>query len=230
VRVWSAATLPELSTSQDSRAFARDYTEIGRALRRGTVVADRVFDDIFPLEVRARSAVYWTPVEVAIRAASLLAPTRGSVVLDVGAGVGKFCIVAAAVVEAEVRGIEYRPHFVEIARRAAAKVGVRPRFDHRAIGAMPEEEIAEVDGFYFFNPFAENLCPGADRLDLTVELSEERFRSDLSATARLLANARVGARVVTFCGLGGALPDGFDLVSRERSGGGTLELWSKQRD
>jgi SAM-dependent methyltransferase len=221
-----------ISTSSVSapRHIARpapDPRRIGDALRRGTLVDDRVFDDVFPLDVRLRSAVYWTPVEVAVRAAKLLTERPGATILDVGAGVGKFCIVAAAVVDADVRGIEHRPHLVQIARDAAAKIGVTPSFDH---GTTADHDVARVDGFYFFNPFAENLCPGVDRLDATVELGETRFWRDLGATQEMLSRARIGARVVTFCGLGGELPSTFELAERERCGGGPLELWIKTRE
>ena len=208
----------------------RDYKEIATALGRGTIVADRVFDEVFPFELRSRSAVYWTPVEVAVRAAHLLAPRPGGTILDVGAGVGKFCLVAAAVVDAEVQGIEHRPHLVEVARAAAAKLEVNATFVDGGIADRASADLDDVDGFYFFNPFAENLCPWSDRLDATVELTEKRFTDDLAATRSILSNARLGSRVVTFCGLGGAMPTSFDLVSRERCGGGVLELWSKQRE
>lgn len=165
-----------------------------------------------------------------MRAAHLLAPRPGGTILDVGAGVGKFCLVAAAVVDAEVQGIEHRPHLVEVARAAASKLEVEATFITGGIATRSNAELDEVDGFYFFNPFAENLCPWSDRLDGTVELTEKRFTEDLAATHALLSNARLGSRVVTFCGLGGDVPTSFDLISRERCGGGVLELWSKQRE
>src|SRR5436190_1584249 len=106
-------------------------TRVTAALRRGELVYDRVFDDVFPWEARRASSVHWTPVEVAVRAAQLL--TEGvaePVILDVGAGIGKFCTIAAATVEGIVRGVEHRKHFVEISRRAAAKLGVTCEFAH----------------------------------------------------------------------------------------------------
>ncbi len=212
----------------DAHESAREYWRIARALRGGTLVDDRVFDEVlFPLETRARSSVYWTPVEVAVRAANLLANKANATILDIGSGVGKFCIVAAATVNASTRGIEHRPHLIEIAREATAKIGVTATFDG---GTIEEQDAAAIDGFYFFNPFAENLCRGLDCLDATVELSEARFRSDVDATEHLLARARVGARVVTYCGFGGEMPGGFVLASHERCGGGVLELWVKDQE
>lgn len=190
------------------------------------MVADRVFDEVvFPPSARARSAVYWTPVEVAIRAAKLLAITPGATILDIGSGVGKFCIVAAAAVDADVRGIEHRPHLLEIARSGAKKCGVTATFSDATI---EEQDASAIDGFYLFNPFAENLCTNEERLDATVELSSKRFNADVDATEALFSRARTGARVVTYCGFGGEMPADFVLVSRERCGGGRLELWVKQ--
>ena len=203
----------------------REYWRIARSLRSGTLVADRVFDEVFPPATQARSSVYWTPVEVAVRAANLLADRAGATILDVGSGVGKFCIVAGAVANANVRGIEHRPHLVEIARSAAKKIGVAVTFDG---GTIDEQDPAAIDGFYLFNPFAENLCSGRECLDTSVELSARRFRLDVEATEYLLSKARVGARVVTYCGFGGDIPEAFELVMRERCGGGRLELWVKR--
>ena len=209
----------------EAKEPAREPWRIARALRSGVLVDDRVFDEVFPAAARARSSVYWTPVEVAVRAANLLADRAGATILDVGSGVGKFCIVAAAAVNANVRGIEHRPHLVDIAREAAAKIGVSASFDG---GTIEDQDAAAIDGFYFFNPFAENLCERTERLDATIETSAERFSRDVGAAQHLLSRARVGARVVTYCGFGGDMPDGFVRVTRGRCGGGWLELWVKQ--
>jgi SAM-dependent methyltransferase len=204
-----------------------DFARIACRLRRGALVADRVFDEVFPLAARSPSRVYWTPVEVAVRAAKLLEDGRSPVgprtILDIGAGVGKFCIVAAAAVSAQVRGVEHRPHLVDIAREAAAKIGVSPSFTH---GTLEEQDPSSIDAVYMFNPFAENLCPRVDRLDGTVELSEDKFWRDIRATERFLARAKVGTRVAIYCGFGGNMPDGYVLATRERCAG-TLELWVK---
>jgi SAM-dependent methyltransferase len=212
-------------TPRDAAVPGREYWRIARSLRAGTPVDDLSFDEVFPQAVRARSSLYWTPVEVAVRAANLLADRAGATILDIGSGVGKFCIVASAAVNANVRGIEHRPHLVEIAREAAAKLGVAATFE---AGAIEEQDAASVDGFYFFNPFAENLCPTEDCLDATVELSSKRFHGDVDASELLLSRARVGARVVTYCGFGGDMPEGFELAMREWCLGGRLELWVKR--
>lgn len=198
--------------------------EIVRALRRRRLVVDRVFDDVFPIELRRASSIHWTPVEVAVRAARLLAAGPDKTILDIGSGIGKFCLIAAATVKARVRGIEQRSHFVDVARAAAAELDVAVDFVH---GTLEGEDAHAVDGVYLFNPFAENLCAREDHLDDSVELSPARFSRDVEATERFLASARPGTRVVTYCGFGGAMPAGYALALRE-SRAGRLELWIKE--
>jgi predicted RNA methylase len=202
----------------------RDLSDIARTLRSGALVVDVEFDDVFPLHARRVSRVHWTPVEVATRAARLLVNRDGATILDVGAGVGKFCIVAAATVRARVRGIEHRRGLVDIARTAASRVGVDVDFVH---GTLEDEDASQVDGVYLFNPFAENLSAPRDRLDRTVEHSLERFWRDVGTTERFLRAARAGTRVVTYCGFGGSMPEDYVLAHRERHSS-TLELWIKR--
>jgi len=199
------------------------FSRIADDLRKCKLVDDRVFDDVYPLSIQSVSSVYWTPVEVAVRASELLASRPGAVILDVGAGVAKFCIVAAASVDAVVEGVEHRAHLVDVGREAAANVGVRVQLSH---GTLADVDPARVDGIYLFNPFAENLYGTADHLDETVELSEARFRHDIAETERFLRAARAGTRLVTYCGWGGVPPDDYQLRSREQRGA-TLELWIK---
>ena len=199
-------------------------TSVTAALRRGELVYDRVFDDVFPLALRRASRVHWTPVEVAVRAAKLLADgVPEPVILDVGAGIGKFCAIAAATVSAKVKGVEHREHFVEIARAAAAKLGVTVEYAH---GTLADHDPSTVNGVYMFNPFAENLAAREDCLDDTVELGREIFWRDVAAAERFLHGAPDGTRVVTYCGWGGTMPKGYELVLRERCAG-LLELWRK---
>src|SRR5262245_18490885 len=117
------------------------------ALRRGELVMDRDFDEVFPFWSRKASSVHWTPVEVAVRAAMLLtgpaaSPASVTRILDVGAGIGKFCILAAAILpSARVRGIEQRAHLVDIARTAAGKLGLCVEFVQ---GTLAEEDPSSV--------------------------------------------------------------------------------------
>jgi SAM-dependent methyltransferase len=214
-----------MTASLSPRGLSAGARPVARALRTGQRVIDRDLDEVFPLEARRASKVHWTPVAVAAHAARLLADRPGATILDVGSGVGKFCLVAAATVRARIRGIEQRAHLVEIARRAAVKLEVDVEFIH---GTLDSQDPRHVDGIYLFNPFAENLSPMRDRIDDSVELTPQRYRRDVEATERFLRGARMGTRVVTYCGFGGTMPDDYVLSVREWHGS-SLELWVKTR-
>lgn len=216
-----------MTLSVERELLADRLRAVRRMLRRGELVCDRAFDDVFPLAARRASSVHWTPIEVALRAATLLTDgVKRPVILDVGAGVGKFCLAARCAVDAEIRGLEHRAHFVEIARAAAARLDVDVRFSHGALGDAGAGVARGVTGFYLFNPFAENLAAPGDHLDETVELTEDRYWRDVRTLEAILASADVGTRVVTYCGFGGTLPEGYVLAARERRAG-RLELWEK---
>jgi SAM-dependent methyltransferase len=199
--------------------------EIRRALRRG-LLDDAAFDVLFPDHVRAVSGVYWTPLRVATLAAECFDEQGAARVLDVGSGPGKFCLVAAAAEPNLVfTGVEQRPHLVEVARRAARRL----RLDNAnfLVGDATTVDWSGFDGFYFFNPFAENTFDAPRQFDATVTLTAERRAADVDVVERALIAARVGATVATYHGFGGRIPLSFRLASSRRCGTDWLNVWVK---
>jgi SAM-dependent methyltransferase len=200
--------------------------EVAEALRAGFTVDDTVFDAVYPAHARgALSDVHWTPVRVARRAARLLTGGRACRVLDVGAGVGKLCIVGALVTRATFVGIEHRRHLVDDANRAARRL--RATSAHVRYGQLADVRWEAFDAFYFFNPFAENVMPAEDTVDRTVVHSPERLLEDVSLVEAALARARIGTRLVTYHGYGGRIPRGYVLRLRVPAHTGFLRLWVK---
>jgi predicted RNA methylase len=190
------------------------------ALERRAVVSDAELDQVFPEELRERSHLHWTPVAIAMRAAELLAPTSSLRVLDVGAGVGKACIVGALVTGAMWWGVEQDQVLVAAANHAAwaFDLGSRTRFVH---GDGSRVAWDEFDALYFYNPFSTlMLSPHASPF-----VRYATIQNTLRRVEQRLASAREGTRVVTYHGFGGKLPSGYTLISREPAGGDVLELW-----
>ena len=189
---------------------------------------DVTFDDQLPAHLRTKSSVHFTPVAVAQFAAQLLAPTPGLRVLDVGSGAGKFCLVAAqAQPTATFVGVEYRQRLVTVAAELAARNGlVNVEFVHADAFDL---DWADFDGFYFFNPFGEQLHHGYWFLDLTIEFCPSNFVRWVSAVRERLGQARIGTRIVTYHGFGGPAPMGYDMISEHTYGSDRFELWVKMR-
>jgi hypothetical protein len=189
-------------------------------------VDDDVFDSAFPAECRKLSARHWTPVEVAVRAAELLVPEPGTKVLDVGSGIGKFCMVGALTSLGEFTGVEQRKLLFDQARDITQRHGI-PRVKFRNANIV-DIDWTEFDSFYFYNPFYEHLFESL-KIDAKLCLGEEYFTHYVETVRKKLSQARLGTRVVTFHGFGGAMPPGFRQAAREPFNGDHLELWIRHR-
>ncbi|HEU0007332.1 MAG TPA: class I SAM-dependent methyltransferase [Terriglobia bacterium] len=193
-------------------------------VRTGAHVWNAQFDRILPIRLRRFSISHWTPVHVARRAAQLLVTGPETRVLDVGSGPGKFCLVGALATLGHFTGVEQRPHLVELSRSFAHKYAI-PRV-HFLCANAADLDWSQYNGFYFYNPFYENLDTDK-KLDERVELSPSLYDRYIKMTQDRLAQARSGTRVVTFHGMGGEMPGGYERVVQEFRDIGFLELWIK---
>jgi hypothetical protein len=165
---------------------------------------DEAFDCIYPPPIERLSRPQWTPVTVAKRAAALLASGVGQSILDVGAGVGKFCVVGAVTTEARFVGVEKRDYLVNVGQAVIDRHQIERvelvRGDALSI------DWSGFDGIYIFNPF------GGD--ERSIRRAEEK-----------LWELRPGARVVTYHGFGGLVPD---VYRRLASDGDRVEVWQRR--
>jgi SAM-dependent methyltransferase len=190
---------------------------------------DVVFDAVYPTIIRLLSPRFWTPVAVARRAATLLRAAGARRVLDVGAGVGKFVLVAASSVpEIDFVGVEQRRHLVETAQIARLKLRIPNAYFH--VADVTTMSWNGFDAFYFYNPFAENLYFEDDRIDDQVELTRRRFVRDALGVERALRAAPLGSLALTYHGLSGRIPACYELETCERAGSDWLRLWTKRRE
>lgn len=183
---------------------------------------DRAFDRLIPDDLRHLSPTHWSPVQVAIRAATLLCPTRSSQILDVGAGVGKVCAIGALSTWGVWHGVEQHAPLVETATRLARTLGVSNRTSFVRADAFTLDWTA-YDALYFYNPF-----------ELALFGDSHTDRSKSSQIARVqqrLADLPNCTRVVTFHGFGGVMPPTFDLVFHQQmvDSGLDLALWIQRR-
>lgn len=199
---------------------------IAHTLREGRCVSDSGFDRIYPAHVRAVSCRFWTPVSVALTGAQWLHTAGCQNLLDVGAGAGKFCIVASLVSGRASVGLEQREQLIATARLAARTYAAPACFE---LGTIDQFDPCRFDAWYFYNPFGENDYSGAERFDETVELSETRAARDVATVESWLDRAAVGTCVLTYHGFGGRMPDTYALERRLRLRGGELRLWVKRR-
>lgn len=201
--------------------------QVAAALHLRLPITDRAFDRFLPAELRAVSCTYWTPVAVAQRVAEWLADLQVTSVVDVGSGAGKFCVVAALATRCDFIGVEHREHLVDVARELAAQFALAPRVSFR-VGTLSDVPLAAA--YYLYNPFSENRCSPAQRLDDKVELNRQRFIRDVTAMETLLDAAPRGTYVITYNGFGGEIPGTYRQVHVDYELSQRLELWLKTMD
>lgn len=80
--------------------------------------SDIQFHLLYPPSMQRLARRHWTPLTVAQQAAQFLAPNDGVRILDIGSGVGKFCLSAAYYnPNALFYGIEQRKNLVQLGRQ-----------------------------------------------------------------------------------------------------------------
>jgi predicted RNA methylase len=208
------------------RAQLPTARELADEFRAGGAPEDELFDRLLPVPLRVVSRMFWTPLVVVARAAAWLAEANVASVVDIGAGVGKFCVAAALTTRCRYLGIEHRPRLVAAAGRLARELGVEDRVAF-AVGRVDARSVPAADAYYLYNPFGENRFGPDGHLDEDVELGPERYRADVAAVEAVLGNARAGTYVITYNGFGGQVPEGYAQVAVDRTLPKMLRMWRR---
>jgi SAM-dependent methyltransferase len=193
------------------------YFDRVRAQLASGELGDVAFGALLPPLLREKAPWCWTPIAVARRAAWRFAERGIRRVFDVGCGPGKFCI-AAAVTRPDLNflGFDRGVDLTVTAKALAARLRVsNVEFQ---VGNALDAPWHDFDGFYFFNPFNEDPVSGSSGAE-----------TDLLRVVDLLDAADRGSIVITYHGLGGAIPSTYDLLSDEPVGTGRLRVWVKNR-
>lgn len=171
---------------------------------------DQTFDCIYPDRFQQMSAKHWTPFRIAQHAAAFLA-TPGSKILDIGSGVGKFCLIGAHEYSKTMFfGVEQRATLVDYANDARKKLKLgNLEFLHANITQI---NFSAFDHFYFYNAFFENI-DFINRIDDSFETSIALYSYYTQYLRVNLDLMPVGTRLVSYQGSGKEISEKFSLVS-----------------
>lgn len=184
---------------------------------------DAAFDDLYPVHIRDLSPMHWTPVDIAKKAAAFLALPNARV-LDIGSGVGKFCITAGFFhPETTFYGVEQRSELFTFAEIAKEEVDLpNVNFIH---GNLTELDFDDYDHFYFYNSFYENIEPDS-RIDYAVKTSFELYDLYSRLVYKMLDEKPAETRLVTFHASYKQVPPGYKMVNNSYSK--VLKMWIKE--
>lgn len=184
---------------------------------------DAAFDTLYPQHIRDLSQMHWTPLDIALEASNFLAVPGGRV-LDIGSGVGKFCIAAATYhPQTNFFGIEQRKELFNYANAAQGIVGLENA--HFTIGNLTELNYDNYDSFYFYNSFYENIEPGS-RIDYSVKTSFGLYNYYTEFIHDMLSSRPSGTKLSTFHAPDKQIPSSYQLVNNSYSR--ALKMWVKE--
>lgn len=183
---------------------------------------DEDFDMIYPLTIQQLSRKHWTPVEVAKAAADFLVKKPGTKVLDIGSGVGKFCLIGASSTQGIFTGIEQRENLVELSNGIAVKYGIpNAYFIHANI---TEIEFSGYNAFYFYNSFQENI-EEESRIDASIATLPKYYAIYSDYVNHELSKRAVGTRLVTYWSALAEVPSNYQIQFSLYNG--LLKFWEK---
>ncbi|MBI5373477.1 MAG: class I SAM-dependent methyltransferase [Sphingobacteriales bacterium] len=185
--------------------------------------SDEQFNQLYPLPVQALARRHWTPLSVARKAAKFLAAENKTRILDIGSGVGKFCLSASYYYPGALYyGVEQRKSLIGHAETARKTLRAdQVSFIH---GNFTQLDLKNFDHFYFYNAFYENLT-GTDKIDDSIDYSGELYNYYNRYLFRQLEQKPGGTRLATFHSLEEEIPQNYHEVGSEFDN--LLKFWIK---
>ncbi len=190
-------------------------------LRLGIEVTDDDFNAIYPAAIRRSADRHWSSVAVSKTASEFLVTRRGTQVLDVGSGAGKFCMVGAAHTQGYFTGVEQRQSLVDLATRLSIQYRL-PNVKYIQ-GSFTSVDFKHYDAF-FFNSSYENIDVQGNT-EGSIHLDVENYDRYSQYMDGQLSRLPSGTRLATYYTPCAAVPDNFQLVDSLH--GGLLNLWEK---
>jgi hypothetical protein len=184
---------------------------------------DTEFDWLCPEYVQLLSLKHFTPLPIAQKAAEFLS-LPNTRVLDIGSGVGKFCLAAGYhFPETFFYGVEQRHELYHLAENIKSYTGL-PNVNF-IYGNVTQINFKEFDHFYFYNSFYENIDQ-TGQIDNTIELSEGLYNYYTQYLYMALSAKPSGTRLVTFRSLEQEVPPDYKLA--DTSYNTLLKMWIKE--
>jgi SAM-dependent methyltransferase len=184
---------------------------------------DAHLHDLYPESIQLLAARHWTPLNIAQLVVEFLGTHAGVKILDIGSGVGKFCLAGAYYKpQASFFGVEQREHLIDHAEKAKEALGLQNvHFIHSNITKL---DFKQFDHLYFFNSFYENLMT-TDKIDNTVAHSPFLYKYYHRQLNKKLEEMPAGTRLATFHCMKDVIPMSYYEV--EARMGTLLKFWLK---
>ena len=192
---------------------------------------DAAFENALKKSVQGHSYIHWTPIEVIKAAVDWLGMESATKdggrtanrILDIGSGVGKFCLIGAMNSKAHFTGVEKRKNLVDEAIELKKELKLKNvEFIHSDIKKI---DFSDFTAFYFYNPFCE-LMALSGTIDDQIKFDEDAYYIYQDFVADQLKRTPKGTKLVKYCSPDLDISMDFDL--KDMYFEGLLQLWEKR--
>jgi tRNA1(Val) A37 N6-methylase TrmN6 len=185
--------------------------------------SDEKFNVIVRKELRFLSKVHWTPVDVIDQCVKWLPGKQSLKVLDIGSGIGKFCILASQISPHCFTGVELR----EDSHLEAVRLQSLLKLENVNFLNSNVDQIAfeDYDVFYLFNPFYEQIVNHGTVLN-HIKFHKENYHKYETYVISQLKKCSTGKLVICFEYDLLSKISGFELIDDAFEG--SLQIWRSQ--
>tara|TARA_B110000285_G_scaffold231819_1_gene301392 strand:+ start:1963 stop:2556 length:594 start_codon:yes stop_codon:yes gene_type:complete len=196
---------------------------MSKTKNNGLTDDDVGFNGIYLNKYRDDENLHWTPITVIKKAILWLNCSSESNVLDIGSGVGKFCIIGSLISKGKFTGVEKREDLIKESNRIKKHLNLKDiSFNHRNI---TEINFQDYSAFYFYNPFCDHQI-GFNQIDNKLNLSKKKSELYENYVRQQLDLMPKGTRIVTYYSEYFELPTSY--FAKDIAFKGTLVLWEKK--
>jgi hypothetical protein len=184
-------------------------------LKANQNIEDKEFDLIYPKSFRKIAEFHFTPVAVAIKAAKYLAHSESTKILDIGSGLGKFCMIGSVVTRSFFTGVEFRKRLFTASNKIAKKYKLlQVEFIYSNV---TEIDFKAYDAFYLFNSFYENIDQSTAIND-EIKMKQHLYQTYSAYVKNQLEEMPKGTRVVTYFSYMKEIPDSYKVIKLDFDG------------
>ncbi|MGN6416292.1 MAG: methyltransferase domain-containing protein [Pseudobacter sp.] len=184
---------------------------------------ESLFRSLLPPPMQQLDDLHWSPLQVVRKSVQYLVQGENVNILDIGSGIGKFCMAAAYhYPTAHFYGVEQREELVLLGENIRDRLGLQNV--HFFNKNFTQLNLKQYHHFYFYNSFFENISANG-RIDNSLDYSKELYNYYTHYLYKQLEEMPVGTRFVSYCSWDDEIPNGYSLT--EMYCDNLLKCWIK---
>ncbi|SOE23548.1 Methyltransferase domain-containing protein [Spirosomataceae bacterium TFI 002] len=188
-----------------------------------TIKTEEDFKKLVTADLQYLNAVHWTPIEVIDQILFWLKDYDALKILDIGSGVGKFCLIGGQKSHHHFTGIEKRTDFHDEGQKLLKALNL-PNVSLLQADIVTFN-LTAYDVIYLFNPFYEQVVNHGTRINDTAYQKENYLKYESYVLGHLI-NSVAGKMVISYEYNLMQKAKGFVLLHEAFDG--ALGLWRKR--